>query len=71
MIEYIMIGFFSAISLGSILLNNTFTIHNKRIHEMLKHNLESLNNDIESNNNIEKDIKENIKNVYELSKLII
>lgn len=70
MITYLLIGFFSAISLSGLLLNNTFNTHNKRINEMLKHQLESLHNSLE-NTDVENDIKTSVNSVYELSKLII
>lgn len=70
MLFYILLGTSSIVGLITYLFKQTYNDHNKRMITMIKYHLESLNNNIDQNNNIN-DIKLNVKKVTEISKLII
>lgn len=66
MIQYILISILTTLSIGSYLLNTVKKEHNNRINEMIKHNLE-----ISKNCDDKQEVKDTLKTVYELHKLII
>lgn len=66
MIQYIFLSILTGLGIAQYLFKNTVNIHNKRIREMLKHNLELANSSDDKN-----ELKDYVKTLTELNNLIV